>query len=181
MNRLQKKYQDEVRPQLQKELGLANVHQIPRIEKVVINVGVGRAVADSKHLEVATSTVTKVAGQAPVATVAKNSIAGFKLRDGNKIGTAVTLRGDRMYHFLDRLVSITLPRIRDFRGISPKAFDQQGNYSIGIKEQSVFPEISYEEAAASHGLQINIVTTAKTPDESLKLLTLMGFPFRRSN
>ncbi len=181
MNRLREKYQNEVRKQLQEELGYKNAHQIPRIEKVVVNAGVGRAVADSKHIETVTHTLTKVTGQAPVTTVAKNSIAGFKLREGNKIGVSVTLRGERMYEFLDRLVAIALPRIRDFRGISATAFDRQGNYSVGLREQSVFPEISYEEAATTHGLQVNVVTTAKTKEESKRLLELMGFPFRRNS
>lgn len=181
MNRLREKYQKEVRPALQSEQDYKNVHQIPRIEKVVINAGVGRAAADSKHLEAVTNTITKVTGQKPVATVAKNSIASFKLREGQKIGVMVTLRGERMYNFLDRLVAIVLPRIRDFRGISTSAFDAHGNYSIGISEQSVFPELSFEETTNHHGLQINIVTTAKTPAESQALLQKMGFPFRRSN
>lgn len=181
MSRLKEKYQKTIKPELKKELGYDNEHQIPRIEKVIVNAGVGRAVADSKHLEQAVSTLAKVTGQSPVTTVAKNSIAGFKLREGNKIGVSVTLRGERMYEFLDRLVSITLPRIRDFRGISTSAFDKQGNYSIGLKEQTVFPEISFEEAGSPHGLQVNIVTTAKTPAESKKLLELMGFPFRRNS
>jgi large subunit ribosomal protein L5 len=181
MNRLHEKYQKEIRDQLKKELGYANVHQIPRIEKVVVNAGVGRAVADSKHLENVTSTLTKVTGQAPVTTVAKNSIAGFKLREGNKIGVMVTLRGERMYEFLDRLISITLPRIRDFRGISDAAFDRQGNYSVGLREQAVFPEISFEESGNPHGLQVNVITTAKTKEESKRLLELMGFPFRRNS
>ncbi len=181
MNRLRTKYQQEIKLQLQKELGYSNVHQIPQIEKVVVNAGVGRAVADSKHLETVVHTLTKITGQAPVQTVAKNSIAGFKLRDGNKIGVMVTLRGERMYEFLDRLVSIVLPRIRDFRGISVTAFDAKGNYSIGVREQSIFPEITYEESANAHGLQINIVTSAKTPAESQRMLQLMGFPFRRKS
>jgi len=180
MNRLRERYQKEIQPALKKELGLANVHQIPRIEKVVINAGVGRAVSDSKQLEAVSHTIAQVTGQAPVATVAKNSIAGFKLREGNKIGVMVTLRGERMYQFLDRLVSIVLPRIRDFRGISVTAFDGHGNYSIGINDQSVFPELSYEETANRHGLQINIVTSAKTAAESRQLLEQMGFPFQRS-
>ena len=180
MNRLQTAYQDTIRTTLQKEQGYTNVHQVPRIEKVVINAGVGRAVTDSKHLETVAATIRKVTGQQPVLTVAKHSIAGFKLREDNKIGVMVTLRGERMYNFLDRLVSIVLPRIRDFRGISPTAFDRQGNYSIGIDDQSVFPEVSFEEATNRHGLQVNIVTSAKTPEESKRLLELMGFPFQRS-
>jgi large subunit ribosomal protein L5 len=181
MNRLRQKYEQEIRTQLKEELGYANVHQIPKVEKVVVNAGVGRAVADSKHLEVVSHTISKVTGQHPVATVAKNSIAGFKLREGNKIGMTVTLRGERMYEFLDRLVSITLPRIRDFRGISETAFDRQGNYSVGLRDQAVFPEISFEEASNTHGLQINVITTAKTREESKRLLELMGFPFRRNS
>lgn len=181
MNRLRERYQKEMRPALQKELGYKNVHQIPRVEKIVVNAGVGRAVSDSKHLEAVNFTLRKVTGQAPVITVAKNSIAGFKLREGNKIGAMVTLRGERMYEFLDRLISITLPRIRDFRGISDTAFDAKGNYSIGLRDQAVFPEISFEEAANAHGLQINIVTTAQTPAESKRLLEVMGFPFRRNS
>lgn len=181
MSRLREKYQKEIKKQLKQELGLSNDQQIPKVEKVVVNAGVGRAVSDSKHIEHVTTTITKVTGQAPVTTVAKNSIAGFKLRDGNKIGVSVTLRGERMYEFLDRLISITIPRIRDFRGISTTAFDKQGNYSIGLKDQTVFPEISYEEAGSPHGLQVNIVTTAKTQEESKKLLELMGFPFRRNS
>ena len=181
MNRLREKYQTDIRPQLKDEQGYKNLHQIPRVEKVVINAGVGRAVADSKNLEPVIHTIRKITGQNPVQTVAKNSIAGFKLRDGMKIGVMVTLRGERMYEFLDRLVSVVLPRIRDFRGVSAKAFDQQGNYSIGINDQSVFPELTFEETTNKHSLQINIVTTAKTPEESRKLLEKMGFPFQRSN
>ena len=181
MNRLRQTYQEEVRPALQKELELKNVHQIPRIEKVVVNAGVGRAASDSKQLESVSQTIAKVTGQAPVATSAKQSIAGFKLREGNKIGVMVTLRGERMYAFLDRLVSIVLPRTRDFRGLSEKAFDQQGNYSIGINDQSVFPELSFEETVAKHGLQVNIVTKAMSPEASRLLLQKLGFPLRRSS
>ncbi|HSH31513.1 MAG TPA: 50S ribosomal protein L5 [Candidatus Saccharimonadales bacterium] len=180
MNRLRQKYAKEVAPALQQEFGYDNVHQIPVFTKVIINAGVGRAVTDTKHLDVVISTLRKISGQTPVQTVAKHSIASFKLREGNKIGASVTLRGDRMYEFLDRLVAVALPRIRDFRGISPTAFDPHGNYSLGIKEQSIFPEIPYEEAASSHGLQVNIVTTAKSQAEGKKLLELMGFPLRRN-
>lgn len=181
MQRLREKYQKQVRADLQKEAGYSNVHQIPRIEKVVVNAGVGRAVNDSKHLEAVSHTLEKVTGQHPITTVAKNSIAGFKLREGNRIGVMVTLRGERMYDFLDRLVSIVMPRMRDFRGVSTTAFDRQGNYSIGINDQSVFPELSYEETAGKHGLQINVVTTAATPEEGRLLLEKLGFPFRRSS
>jgi large subunit ribosomal protein L5 len=165
---------------LLKDGGYKNIHQVPRIEKIVINAGVGRATSEARHLETVGATLATITGQAPVRTVAKKSIAGFKLREGNQIGSMVTLRGERMYDFLDRLVSIAIPRIRDFRGVSEKAFDRHGNYSIGIREQSIFPEISFEEAANSHGLQVNIVTTAQTADESRRLLELMGFPFRRN-
>ena len=180
MNRLRTKYQNEIMPALREEFKYTNVHQIPKVTKVVINAGVGRAAADSKHLDVVVDTLRKISGQAPVETVAKNSIAGFKLRDGNKIGAMVTLRGERMYDFLDRLVAIDLPRIRDFRGISDTAFDKSGNYSLGIKEQAIFPEISYEDASNSHSLQVNIITTATNAEEGKKLLQLMGFPFRRN-
>lgn len=180
MNRLRTKYQNEIMTALRDEFKYDNVHQIPKVTKVVINAGVGRAAADDKHLEVVVKTLRQISGQAPVETVAKNSIAGFKLRDGNKIGAMVTLRGERMYDFLDRLVSVDLPRIRDFRGISDTAFDKAGNYSLGIKEQAIFPEISYEDASNSHSLQVNIITTAKNAEEGKKLLQLMGFPFRRN-
>ncbi len=179
MNRLKDKYMKEVTPALTKEFSYTNTHQVPGITKVVINAGVGRAAADSKHLDAVVDTLRKISGQQPVITVAKQSIAGFKLREGNKIGASVTLRGERMYNFLDRLVAVTLPRIRDFRGISPEAFDPQGNYSLGIREQSIFPEIPFEDAGAGHSLQVNIITTAKTKAEGQKLLQLMGFPFRR--
>lgn len=180
MNRFLEKYQQTAVPGLKEEFGYANVHQIPKIEKVVLNVGVGRALSDARNLEAAVATLRKVSGQNPVQTRAKNSIAGFKLREGNKIGAKVTLRGERMYNFLDRLVNVVLPRIRDFRGISRTAFDPQGNYSVGVSEQSIFPEISYDEIVITHGLQINIITTAKTRAEGVRLLELMGFPFTRS-
>ena len=180
MNRLRQKYIKDIVPALKEEFGYKNIHQVPSVAKVVINAGVGRATADSKHLEEVTSTLSTISGQKPVKTVAKKSIAGFKLREGNKIGATVTLRGERMYDFLDRLVAVALPRIRDFRGISAEAFDPQGNYSLGVSEQSIFPEIPYENISTTHGLQINIVTTAKTKAEGKKLLELVGFPFRRS-
>lgn len=180
MARLIETYQKNVAPALKKEFEFKNVHQIPKITKVVINVGVGRANTDSKYLEAAASTLRIISGQAPVTTVARTSIAGFKLREGQKIGVSVTLRGERMYEFLDRLVSIVLPRIRDFRGINPGAFDKNGNYSLGITDQSIFPEIPFEEANITHSLQVNIVTTAKSPAEGQRLLALLGFPFKRS-
>jgi large subunit ribosomal protein L5 len=180
MNRLQERYNKEIAPKLKEEFGYTNVHQIPGLTKVVVNVGVGRATADSKHLDAAVQTLRKVTGQQPVTTVAGKSIAGFKLREGNKIGTMVTLRGERMYEFIDRLVAVTLPRIRDFRGISADAFDAAGNYSIGIHEHSIFAEIPYEDIGEVHGLQVNIVTTAQSKEEGKRLLELMGFPFRKN-
>ena len=181
MSRLHDTYTSTIAPALREEFGYKNVHQIPRLTKLVINAGVGRATADSKYLEQVTETLRTISGQQPIATVAKNSIAGFKLREGNTIGLMVTLRGERMYDFLDRLISVALPRIRDFRGISDTAFDGHGNYSLGIREQAIFPEISYEAASNSHSLQVTLVTTAKTPEESKRMLELMGVPFRRNN
>jgi large subunit ribosomal protein L5 len=155
-----------------------NVNEVPKITKVVVNAGVGRAVANTKFLEDAKGAMVKITGQAPIITKAKKSISSFKLREGMNIGVAVTLRGDRMYEFLDRLVSISLPRVRDFRGIKPTAFDGQGNYSLGLREHGVFPEISFEESGAPIGMQINISTTAKTDQEAKTLLSALGFPFR---
>lgn len=178
MSRLQQKYQQEIVPALRQEFGYANPNQVPRVLKVVLNVGAGRATADSRVLETAVSTLSRVSGQTPVQTVAKQSIAGFKLREGNKIGAKVTLRGQRMYEFLDRLVSVVLPRVRDFRGLPNRAFDPEGNYSIGLGDQTIFPEVAFDEAVV-HGLQINVITTAKTRAEGRRLLELMGFPFQK--
>ncbi len=180
MNRFREKYQKEVVPALVKEFNLRNPHQVPRISKVVVSAGVGRAVSDSKHLETTADTIAKVTGQHPVTTVARKSIASFKLREGNKVGVTTTLRGARAEAFLDLLVGAVLPRIRDFRGISATAFDAFGNYSLGITDHSIFPQIPFEDVGVSHGLQVNIVTTAKTPEQSKRLLELMGFPFRRT-
>ena len=180
MNRFKDKYLKTAVPALQKEFGYANPHQIPRIAKVVVSAGVGRAVSDSKHLEAAADTLATVTGQHPVTTVARKSIASFKLREGNKVGTSVTLRGERAEEFLDQLVSVTLPRIRDFRGLNPGAFDPQGNYSLGIADQTIFPQIPYDQVGGSHGLQVNIVTTAADAASGRRLLELMGFPFRRT-
>jgi large subunit ribosomal protein L5 len=177
MSQLQTDYQQKHAPQLKQQLELANSHQVPSLSKVVINSGVGRAAQDSKHLEVINNTLTKITGQAPVATVAKHSIAGFKLREGQKIGAKVTLRGARMYEFLERLIRIVLPRTRDFRGLSPAAFDGTGNYSIGIADQSVFPELSFEDTSVVHGLQINLITTASDRDAAYELLKSLGLPF----
>ncbi len=180
MNRFKDKYMKVAVPALKEEFGYTNPHQVPRITKVVVSSGVGRAVADAKHLDAAAETLGKVTGQKPVTTIARKSIASFKLREGNKVGTTVTLRGERADEFLDLLVAVALPRIRDFRGISDTAFDAHGNYSLGITDQSIFPQIPYEEVGDTHGLQVNIVTTAATPAEGKRLLQLMGFPLKRN-
>lgn len=177
--RLKQSYKDTYAGELQKDLGLKNVNEVPRIEKVVINVGLGRAKDDKKYMEVATTTLTKISGQKPVQTTAKQSIAGFKLREGNKIGLKVTLRDEMMYEFLDRLINIVLPRLRDFHGVNRKAFDRQGNYSVGIDDQTVFPEINFEDAPVTHGLQIVIVTTADNPEQAKALLGKFGMPFEK--
>jgi large subunit ribosomal protein L5 len=178
MARMRDFYLKTVAPELKSEFGFENVHQVPKITKVVINAGAGRAINDSKVLDNIVEMLAKVTGQAPVINKARKSIAGFKIREGMNIGASVTLRGEKMYEFLDRLVAISLPRVRDFRGISPKAFDGQGNYSLGIKEHGVFPEISFEEATNPFGLQVNITTTAKNDAEGKALLTKLGFPFK---
>ncbi|HEY6736748.1 MAG TPA: 50S ribosomal protein L5 [Candidatus Saccharimonadia bacterium] len=180
MNRFKDKYVKEAVPALTKEFGYTNPHQVPRITKVAVSAGVGRAVSDSKHLDAAADTLAKITGQHPVTTTARKSIASFKVREGNKVGTTVTLRGNKAEEFLDLLVSAVLPRIRDFRGINDKAFDEHGNYSLGLPDHSIFPQIPFEEVGATHGLQVNVVTTAKTSAEAKRLLELMGFPFRRN-
>lgn len=178
MSRMRDLYTSTVIPELTRELGFTNVHQIPKIAKVVVNAGVGRAALDAKKLEAVVKGLSEVTGQAPVVTKAKKSIAGFKLREGMEVGATVTLRGERMYEFLDRLVSVTLPRVRDFRGIKKDAFDGHGNYSLGIREHGVFPEIPYEEASEPFGLQVNIATTADNDASAKALLTHLGFPFK---
>jgi large subunit ribosomal protein L5 len=180
MNRFKEKYLKVAVPALKEEFNYTNPHQIPRITKVVVSAGVGRAVSDSKHLDAAAETLERITGQKPVITIARKSIASFKLREGNKVGTTVTLRGDKADNFLDLLVAVVLPRIRDFRGISDVAFDKSGNYSLGITDHSIFPQIPFEEVGTTHGLQVNVVTTAKTAAEGKRLLELMGFPFRRN-
>ncbi|MDB5178364.1 MAG: ribosomal protein [Patescibacteria group bacterium] len=180
MNRFKEKYTKTAVPALKEEFKYTNPHQVPRISKVVVSAGVGRAVTDAKHLDAAAETLERITGQHPVTTVARLSIASFKLREGNKVGTTVTLRGDRAEEFLDLLVSVVLPRVRDFRGISNTAFDPRGNYSLGLNDQSIFPQIPYEEVGTTHGLQVNIVTTAGTAAEGKRLLELMGFPLRRN-
>jgi large subunit ribosomal protein L5 len=180
MNRFKEKYLKEAVPALTKEFGYTNPHQVPKITKVVVSAGVGRAVSDSKHLDTAADTLARLTGQHPVTTIARKSIAGFKLREGNKVGTTVTLRGDRAEEFLDQVVAVVQPRIRDFRGISDTAFDPFGNYSLGINDHTIFPQIPYEEAGTPLGFQVNIITTAKSAAEGKRLLALMGFPFRRN-
>jgi large subunit ribosomal protein L5 len=177
--RLKARYDREVRDQLKSELGLANVMQVPRLSKIVINMGVGDAVAQPSLLEGAVTDLTTITGQKPLVTRAKKSIAGFKLREGNAIGAKVTLRGDRMWEFLDRLISLAIPRIRDFRGLSPRSFDGHGNYTFGVTEQLIFPEIDYDRIDTTRGMDISIVTTARTDDEGRALLRAFGFPFTR--
>ena len=179
MNRLLEKYQNSVKAELQNKFAYKSSMQIPRLEKIVINMGVGEAVANSKVLDDAVEELTQIAGQKPVVTKAKKSIANFKLREGMPIGCKVTLRGERMYEFLDKLVTITLPRVRDFHGINPNGFDGRGNYTLGVKEQLIFPEINYDQIKKIRGLDIVIVTTANTDEEGRALLTLMGMPFRK--
>jgi large subunit ribosomal protein L5 len=163
--------------ELKEELGLANANQVPKLEKIVVNVGLGKAKDDKKLLEIAGNTVRKITGQQPVETVARLSIASFKLREGNKIGLKVTLRGDKMYEFMDRIITVVLPRLRDFHGVSLKAFDRQGNYSLGLTDQSVFPELSFDETTTLHGLQINFVVKNGSPENSKALLTKFGMPY----
>ena len=179
VNRLQKKYKEEVRPALVKEFGYSTIMMAPRLEKIVINMGVGDATQNSKALDDAVNDLTIIAGQHPVVTKAKKSIATFKVREGQAIGCKVTLRGQRMYEFLDKLVSIALPRVRDFRGISKNAVDGHGNYTLGVKEQLIFPEIDYDKVAKIRGMDIVFVTTAKSDKEAFALLDKMGFPFRK--
>ena len=177
--RLKTRYRDEIRPRLKEELGLPNIMMVPGLEKIVLNMGVGEALTNRKALDGAVEDLTIVAGQRAIITKAKKSIAGFKLRTGNAIGAKVTLRGDRMWEFLDRLISLAVPRIRDFRGLPPRSFDGHGNYTFGITEQLIFPEINYDKVDAVRGLDITIVTTASSDDQGRALLTALGFPFRR--
>lgn len=179
--RLRTAYTRQFVAELEKELELKNVNQVPKLDKIVINVGLGRAKDDKKVIEAATNTLRKITGQEPVKTYAKNSIAGFKLREGNMIGLKVTLRGDKMYEFMDRLINIVLPRLRDFHGVPNKAFDRQGNYSIGMTDQSVFPELSFDETTTSHGLQAVFVIDSHDPAHSKALLSKFGMPFEKEN
>ena len=176
--RLRETYRDQVVPALMKEFGYGNLMQVPRLERIVLNVGMGEAIQNVKLLESAANELGIITGQKPVTTRAKKAIAGFKLRQGMPIGAKVTLRSRRMWEFLDRLISLALPRIRDFRGISPNAFDGRGNYTLGLKEQLIFPEIEYDSVASIHGMDITIVTTARTNDEGKALLKHLGMPFR---
>ena len=178
MARLQEHYKDTVVPQLMEKFGYGTVMQVPRIEKITLNMGVGEAVGDKKVMEFAVGDMEKIAGQKPIVTKAKKSVAGFKIRDGWPIGCKVTLRRDRMYEFLDRLINIAIPRIRDFRGLSAKAFDGRGNYSMGVKEQIIFPEVDYDKVDALRGMDITITTSAKNDDECRALLDGFNFPFK---
>lgn len=177
--RLRQQYNDQFAKELQKELDLKNPHQVPRLEKIVVNSGLGKAKDEKRLMEVATNTLRKITGQQPIQTTAKNSIAGFKLREGNKIGLKVTLRGDKMYEFMDRVINTVLPRLRDFHGVSVKAFDGQGNYSLGFTDQSVFPELSFEETSPAHGLQVIFVIKCQTKEQSRALLEKFGMPFEK--
>ena len=179
MNRLREKYIKEVVPSLMEKYNYKTVMLVPKIEKIVVNMGVGDALANSKNLEAAVSDLAKITGLKPIETKAKKSIAAFKVREGHKIGCKVTLRGERMYEFLDKLISIGLPRVRDFRGLSSKSFDGRGNYTIGIKEQLIFPEINFDEVEKVRGMDIVIVTTAKNNEEAFELLKELGVPFRK--
>jgi len=179
MNRLKEKYVNEVVSSLQNKYNYKSVMEVPRLEKIVINMGVGDATSNSKLIEAAVNDLTKISGQKPVITKAKKSIAGFKVREGQAIGCKVTLRGDNMYNFMDKLISIALPRVRDFRGVSPKAFDGRGNYTMGIKEQLIFSEIDYDDVVKVRGMDIIFVTTAKTNEEAFDLLNELGIPFKR--
>ncbi|HZE70380.1 MAG TPA: 50S ribosomal protein L5 [Pyrinomonadaceae bacterium] len=177
--RLKERYQKDIAPAIAKEFGIRNPMAVPRIDKIVINMGMGEAIANAKILDTAADELRAITGQKPVVTKAKKSIASFKLRQGMPIGVMVTLRGDRMYEFLDRLVSIALPRVRDFRGVSPKAFDGRGNYTIGVREQLIFPEIDFNKVDKLRGMNISIVTTARNDEQARALLKSLGMPFRQ--
>jgi large subunit ribosomal protein L5 len=179
MPRMKQRYRDELRPQLLQELGLTNIMEAPRLDKIVVNMGVGEALRDGRLLDAAVEDLTIITGQKPVVTKARKSIAGFKLREGNAIGVKVTLRGDRMWEFYDRLVALAIPRIRDFRGLDPRSFDGRGNYTFGLTEQLIFPEIDYDKVAQVRGMDITIVTTARSDDEGRTLLLALGFPLVR--
>ena len=177
MARLKEFYSQEVAPAMMKKFGYKNVMEIPKVEKIVVNMGVSEAVGNPKVLDAAVADLTQISGQKPIVTKAKKSISAFKVREGMSIGTKVTLRGERMYHFMDKLLNVALPRVRDFRGISPKAFDGRGNYTLGVKEQLIFPEMEYDKIDKIRGMDISIVTSANTDEEARELLKLMGMPF----
>jgi large subunit ribosomal protein L5 len=177
--RLRELYKSKIAAELQKELEIVNPHQVPRLEKITLNVGLGKAKEDKKVIEAAHNTLRKITGQEPVETVAKKSIASFKLREGNKIGLKVTLRGDRMYEFLDRLITVVLPRLRDFHGVSNKAFDRQGNFALGLTDQSVFPELTFDETTTAHGMQVVMTIRCLEPAHAKALLEKFGLPFER--
>jgi len=179
MNYLREKYVNEVVPAMMKEFNYSNIMQVPKVEKVVVNIGMGEALDNAKALDAAVADLTAITGQKPVITKARKSIAGFKLREGRAIGTMVTLRGERMWAFLDRVMNIVLPRVRDFRGISPDAFDGRGNYTLGLREQIIFPEIEFDKVDKVRGMVITIVTTAPDDDQARALLRLLGMPFRK--
>jgi large subunit ribosomal protein L5 len=179
MSRLKDKYQQEVMTALQKEFGYTNVMAVPRIEKVVVNMGLGEATANAKLVDVGSDELARITGQKPVARRAKKSVAQFKVRKGQPIATMVTLRGERMWEFLDRLMSIALPRVRDFKGVSPRGFDGRGNYTLGLKDQLLFPEIDYMKVDKARGMNVSVVTTARTDEEARKLLQFIGMPFRK--
>lgn len=176
--RLKERYEKELRASLMKELGFTNPMQAPRLEKIVVNMGLGEAISNGKIIDASLAQLTMIAGQKPVVTKSRKSIANFKLRQGQSIGVMVTLRGDRMYEFFDRLVSVALPRVRDFKGVSPKAFDGKGNYTLGVREQIIFPEINYDQVEKIKGLNITVVTTARNDEEGRALLRHLGMPFR---
>jgi large subunit ribosomal protein L5 len=179
MNRLKEKFQNDITPALMSKFNYSSVMEVPKLEKIVINMGIGDAVSNSKALDVAVEELATITGQKPVVTKAKKSIAGFRLREGMPIGAKVTLRGERMYQFLDKLISVSLPRVRDFRGISKKSFDGRGNYTLGVKEQLIFPEIDYDKVSKVRGMDIVIVTTANSDEEARELLTQFGMPFQK--
>jgi large subunit ribosomal protein L5 len=179
MPRLRQAYYMSIRTELKKELGLKNIHEVPILEKIVINCGLGKAKDDKRLMEVATNTLRKITGQQPVPTLARQSIASFKLREGNHIGLKVTLRDDRMYEFMDRLITLVIPRLRDFHGVNPRSFDRQGNFALGLSDQSVFPELSFEETTPAHGLQVIFVISVRDKTQSRALLEKFGLPFEK--
>jgi len=178
--RLKVRYHEEIKAQLQSDLGLTNPMQVPRLEKIVVNMGIGEAVADRKQIEQAVNELSTISGQKPKVNIARKSIAGFKLREGQAVGVSVTLRGDRMWEFFDRLLAIAIPRIRDFRGLNPRSCDGRGNYTFGVNEQLIFPEIDYDDVSTTRGMDITIVTTAETNEGGRALLDAFGFPFRKT-